>query len=159
MKFKQAITTILFSGLLLFAGCNAEKKQAYDAFAKCLTDKGLIMYGAYWCPHCAEQKALFDDASQYINYVECDPKGENPQPDICLEKKVDRYPTWIYTDGRRWEKVMTFEELGEITSCTVPENEKSTKETDSNSETATPSHEIKIESAPAEENTPAESQL
>ena len=30
-----------------------------DSFAQCLTSKGMKMYGAWWCPHCAEQKESF----------------------------------------------------------------------------------------------------
>jgi hypothetical protein len=109
------------------------------------------MYGAYWCPHCTEQKELFEDSFQYINYVECDPKGENAQPEVCIEKDIKRYPTWIYSDGRRWEKVMTFEELGEITSCTLPSDapaEEDDSEEENNSEEAV--NEVKIEAAPEE---------
>ena len=61
-----------------------------DTFAKCLTSKGLIMYGAEWCPHCKEEKALFGDSFKYVNYVEC------PQnTDLCLAKGIRGYPTWI----------------------------------------------------------------
>ena len=61
-----------------------------DAFAKCLTTKGLTMYGAEWCPHCKEEKALFGDSFKYVNYVEC------PQnTDLCLAKGIQGYPTWI----------------------------------------------------------------
>ena len=31
----------------------------YDGFAQCLKDKGATFYGAFWCPHCKAQKALF----------------------------------------------------------------------------------------------------
>jgi hypothetical protein len=61
-----------------------------DAFAKCLTDKGFVMYGAAWCSHCAAQKALFGDSFKYIKYVEC-PDNIN----FCLDKGVQGYPTWI----------------------------------------------------------------
>jgi len=61
-----------------------------DDFAKCLTDKGWVMYGAVWCSHCKEQKALFGDSFQYIKYVEC---PDNEQ--LCLAKGVNGYPTWI----------------------------------------------------------------
>jgi thiol-disulfide isomerase/thioredoxin len=61
-----------------------------DTFAKCLTSKGLTMFGAEWCPHCLEEKALFGDSFKYINYVEC------PQnTDLCLAKGIQSYPTWI----------------------------------------------------------------
>ena len=61
-----------------------------DSFAKCLTVKGFSMYGAEWCPHCKDQKALFGDSFKYINYVEC-PQNTN----LCLAKGIQGYPTWI----------------------------------------------------------------
>ena len=61
-----------------------------DTFAKCLTEKGWVMYGAEWCVHCKAQKERFGESFQYIKYVEC--------PDnikLCLNKGVNGYPTWI----------------------------------------------------------------
>jgi hypothetical protein len=42
-----------------------------EQLAKCLTEKGIKMYGSMYCPHCAEQKALFGDSFKLVNYVEC----------------------------------------------------------------------------------------
>lgn len=61
-----------------------------NAFAKCLTDKGWVMYGAAWCSHCKTQKELFGSSFQYIKYVEC---PDNTQ--LCLDKGVNGFPTWI----------------------------------------------------------------
>ena len=53
------------------------------------------MYGAYWCPHCQEQKELFGrQAFAIINYVECDPNGKSAQPQRCQAAGITRYPTW-----------------------------------------------------------------
>ncbi len=61
------------------------------SLAKCLTEKGWTMYGAYWCPHCKAQKEFFgEEAFKFINYVECTEKT-----DLCNAKKVQGYPTWI----------------------------------------------------------------
>src|SRR3989344_3569664 len=35
------------------------KPGKYDPFAQCLTDNGAKMFGAYWCPHCSDQKKMF----------------------------------------------------------------------------------------------------
>ncbi|MDS3859747.1 vitamin K epoxide reductase family protein [Thermosynechococcaceae cyanobacterium BACA0444] len=65
------------------------------SLAKHLTQSGAVMYGAYWCSHCHDQKELFGKtAFKQINYVECDPGGQNPQPDLCRAKDVKSYPTW-----------------------------------------------------------------
>jgi hypothetical protein len=70
--------------------CVLPTDKNYDAFAKCLTEKGATMYGAEWCPHCKEQKAVFGNSFKYINYVEC---PDNTQ--LCLDKGIQGYPTWI----------------------------------------------------------------
>ena len=69
-----------------------------DTFAQCLTDRGWTMYGAYWCPHCQNEKAAFGDSFRKVNYVEC-----TKEPDRCIAAGVKGYPTWIAEDGRRLE--------------------------------------------------------
>lgn len=69
------------------------QEQNLDEFAKCLTDKDFVMYGAVWCSHCKEQKNMFGSSFQYINYVEC-PDNIN----LCKEKGVDGVPAWEIQD-------------------------------------------------------------
>jgi len=65
------------------------------ALAEHLTASGSKMYGAFWCSHCHDQKQLLGkEAVAKIDYVECDPKGKNPQVEVCEEKKIQSYPTW-----------------------------------------------------------------
>jgi glutaredoxin len=71
------------------------------------------MYGAYWCPHCAEQKALFGEAAKELPYVECDPSGVNPRPDLCEKVGVKSFPTWV-VGGERREGVQSLETLAEL---------------------------------------------
>lgn len=74
----------------------ASTDQAVE-LAKRMTEKGISMYGAYWCPHCSRQKELFGaEAWSYIDYVECSPKGYGFKG-MC--KNVDGYPTFM--DKRR----------------------------------------------------------
>lgn len=89
----------LFFGLtavvLVIAGCAGEPEDGqYAQVAQCLTDKGVKFYGAFWCPHCSDQKRMFGDDIRYITYVECDPRGENADPAACRAAGVTRYPTW-----------------------------------------------------------------
>ena len=88
----------------------------YDDFAKCLSQKGVVMYGAYWCQHCANQKKLFGDSFQFVNYVECDAGGPNPQPALCAQKGITGYPTWIY-DGESRNGEQSLQSLGDWASC------------------------------------------
>lgn len=69
------------------------------SLAEHLTALDARMFGAYWCPHCHDQKELFGkQAIQKINYVECDPQGPNAQPKVCAAAKVTGFPTWIVKD-------------------------------------------------------------
>ncbi|MEE8442945.1 MAG: vitamin K epoxide reductase family protein, partial [Dehalococcoidia bacterium] len=86
--------------------------------AKHLSETGAVMYGAYWCPHCADQKAIFGDAIEYINYVECDPKGEDGNPFQCALKRIQVYPTWEI-GGRMYEGVFQLQALAELSGLTL----------------------------------------
>ncbi|HEY9656920.1 MAG TPA: vitamin K epoxide reductase family protein [Allocoleopsis sp.] len=73
----------------------ATSGQSEIDLAKHLTSIGAKMYGAYWCPHCHDQKELFGkQAFALINYVECDPAGQNPQVETCKAAGIQGYPTW-----------------------------------------------------------------
>ena len=58
---------------------------------------GATMYGAYWCPHCQRQKELFGlEAFQYINYIECSPKGYKNNYGMCINDGIEGYPYWKF---------------------------------------------------------------
>ena len=59
------------------------------------------MYGAYWCPHCAEQKEMFGTSFQYVPYVECGIKGSRDEAPVCAQAGVKHFPTWQFPDGER----------------------------------------------------------
>jgi thiol-disulfide isomerase/thioredoxin len=94
---------------------------ALDNFSKCVAEKQVVMYGAFWCPHCKEQKELFGDAFRDINYVECgvqgDPRGQTP---ACKMMMIKKYPTWTFPNGERKESVLTLQELSQNTGCKLP---------------------------------------
>lgn len=71
------------------------------ALARHLREQGAVMYGAYWCPRCTEQKALFGDAAKDIPYVECAKDGVNGRPDLCEKAGVKAFPTWVLGTERR----------------------------------------------------------
>jgi glutaredoxin len=97
-------------------GATPDSGVTLEAFAACLAEKGATMYGAWWCPHCKEQKAIFgEEAAEKLSYVEC---AENPQ--ACIDKKVEFYPTWIFADGSLVTGAQGFAALSQKTSCPVP---------------------------------------
>ena len=114
-----AIIVILF---FLPKGKNSYSQAQIDTFAKCLTDKGTTMYGAFWCPHCAKTKARFGSSFRYINYVECDPRGENEQSMLCIQKNIDKYDTWEFANGERLVAEPTFEAMAEKSGCPLGGN-------------------------------------
>lgn len=86
-------------------------ESAYAAgLARHLSQSGAVFYGAYWCPHCREQKKLFGAAAALLPYVECDPHGSTPQPARCLARGIRVYPTWEI-GGQLVEGVSTLDEL------------------------------------------------
>ncbi|MFQ6539890.1 MULTISPECIES: vitamin K epoxide reductase family protein [Aphanothece] len=65
------------------------------ALAEHLTSSGAVMYSAYWCPHCHEQKELFGkEATAKLKVIECAPDGRNSQKALCDSKGVEGFPTW-----------------------------------------------------------------
>jgi hypothetical protein len=83
------------------------------ALADHLRDSGAVFYGAYWCPHCQNQKQMFGAAASRLPYVECDPGGTNAQPDACQAAGVKAYPTWI-VNGQRMEGEVQPAELARL---------------------------------------------
>ena len=91
-----------------------------DGFAQCLTAKQAKMYGAYWCPHCEEQKEMFDSSFDYAPYVECGIKGSKALEPICSQLGIKRFPTWIFADGTRAEGKQDLTFLSDKTGCALP---------------------------------------
>lgn len=91
-----------------------------DSFAKCLGEKGAKFYGAFWCPHCKNQKQLFGNAAKYLPYIECSAPDQRTQYQICNDAKVEGYPTWDFADGSRLTGEVPLEKLSEKTGCLLP---------------------------------------
>lgn len=99
------------------AGASTED-SSFDAaliekLALFLKEKGMVMYGADWCPHCQEQKKEFGDSFKEIDYVECDAKGPDANPDECVAQGIEGYPTWIY-QGTKYPGIKSLSELAKI---------------------------------------------
>lgn len=122
---KFAVISLVCS--LFLVGCSSTPSggQTDDealAIAKCIDDKGAKMYGAFWCPHCADQKKMFGkEAEKYMPYNECDARGENPVTEECLTLDVKSYPTWIFADNSRLVGAIPLTELQEKTDCSAEE--------------------------------------
>jgi len=103
--------------VVVSAGCiSGNSAEKTDNLAKCLTEKGVKMYGAYWCPHCQNQKKAFGDSFQYVDYVECDANGPNGNPPACELAGIKGYPTWIIK-GVQYSGEQDLGTLAKIAGC------------------------------------------
>lgn len=110
-----AALAVLLGGLIYWADRNSTAPGKFDELASCLRDKGVTMYGAAWCPHCQNQKNEFGNSFRLVPYVEC---PDNPT--VCIEKKVESYPTWIFPGDKRLVGEQSLEKLAEGAGCPVP---------------------------------------
>jgi len=93
-----------------------------DGLAQCLTEKGVMMYGAYWCPHCQTQKKAFGNSWQYVKYVECSLPGGRGQTQECTDAGIQSYPTWVFPGGQRLGGEQSFAALAEKAGCAFEGN-------------------------------------
>lgn len=89
-----------------------------QAFAQCLTHRGMKLYKRESCSFCKQQLAIFTGAVSELEIVDCD-----EQEDLCTEAGVQRIevevqlvPTWRY-GKKNYEGVKTLSELGGISGC------------------------------------------
>ena len=108
-----AFAAVIYLGL-------RKRGNRLDGFAKCLAAKQVKMYGAYWCPHCAEQKEMFESSFQYVPYVECGIPGSREEAPACKEAGIKHFPTWQFGDGERREGTQPLPALGAKTGCSLP---------------------------------------
>ena len=136
---RDFVILLLITMALLLQGCGSGKttskytEEQIKELAQCLTENEVVMYGAFWCPHCLNTKKKFGTSFGYINYVECDPrckpdengdilsacKGNPGQPELCLERGIEGYDTWIFKDGTRAIGEPALELLDEKSDCNI----------------------------------------
>ncbi|MGB7893701.1 MAG: vitamin K epoxide reductase family protein [Microcoleus sp.] len=97
---------------------------AQIALARHLRQIGAKEYGAYWCPHCHDQKMLFGkEAAKIIDYFECDPKGQNSRAEICqaAAANIKGFPTWEI-NGQFYAGTQSLDKLADLSGYTGPRN-------------------------------------
>ncbi len=143
VKIFISIIGLLVLGVIVsvLVGANGERATGpgkYDAFAQCLTDKGAVFYGAFWCPHCQAQKKMFGSSAKLLPYVECSTLDGKSQLPACKEKGISSYPTWTFADGTKMTGEVPLVQLATKTQCPLPEGESSSAGPTSGSSEATP---------------------
>ena len=84
--------------------------------AEHLTKEGVVMYNAYWCPHCHDQKEMFGkEAAEKLNLVECAKDGFNNKKELCEAKGITGFPSWEI-NGSIDSGVKSLRELAEISN-------------------------------------------
>lgn len=124
MNNKKAVwilVALIFIGGVVWLIRTPGKAGALDSFATCIKDSGAKFYGAFWCPHCQNQKALFASSAKLLPYIECStPDGKSQLP-ICNEAEIKGYPTWTFADGTTKSGEVSLADLSTATSCPLPE--------------------------------------
>jgi len=130
MKNKNKTTKFVFFVLVLIVtvvgvGVLANQPKGpgkYDTFAQCLRDSGTRFFGAFWCPHCQTQKKSFGSSAKFLNYIECS-NPDKSQTQVCIDNKIEAYPTWIFPDQSRLTGEVDFTTLASKSACTLPTEE------------------------------------
>jgi hypothetical protein len=82
-----------------------------------LQKTGAKLYGAWWCPHCYEQKQLFGQEAVQASFeslaIECAEDGLNNQIERCRQQEIQGFPTWIIK-GQKYPGVQSPAKLAEL---------------------------------------------
>lgn len=101
-RITVGIIAALLIGIALLGVYAVIAPGDYDEFAKCLTERGVVMYGEDWCQYTNAQKNMFGNSFKYINYE--------------VKSNLRVRPTWVI-GGKTHETVQSFERLSELTGC------------------------------------------
>ena len=103
-----SIVGVLILVITSYSVYSMKRPGPYDSFAKCISQKGAVMYGAMdWCKFTQAQKAMFGRSFKYVNYHEFNEL-----------QGIKKTPTWVI-NGKWHENVQSFEELAALTECSL----------------------------------------
>ncbi|MEK6871843.1 MAG: hypothetical protein AABX16_02975 [Nanoarchaeota archaeon] len=114
-----AVLVLVIVGGYQWYNTREVSSNQYDTFAQCLTEKGALFYGTFWCPHCKEQKKMFGNSIEYVSYIECSTPDGNSQLPVCAAAGIEGYPTWKFADGSELSGKQSFETLSKKTGCAI----------------------------------------
>ncbi len=104
---------------------NPELTVVLNSVAHALKDSGTKFYGASWCPHCMQQKEFFKTAVKELPYIECSTAGAgSPQTQVCIDAKIESYPTWEFAPGVRGSLEIIPMDLASIINYPLDDNAK-----------------------------------
>ncbi|MAE13248.1 hypothetical protein CMO92_01670, partial [Candidatus Woesearchaeota archaeon] len=100
--FISGAVVVLILAVGIYAVKQSKAPGHYDNLAKCMTEKGVVVYGAEWCKYTAEQKTNFGKSFEYVTYK-----------DYSENSAVKITPTWVI-DGLMYERVQSMDRLAEL---------------------------------------------
>lgn len=121
-KLIWLLVLVLVVGGLVWLIKTPSKPGKLDAFASCIKESGAIYYGAFWCPNCKNQEALFGRSAGLLPRVECSTPDGRGQLQVCQDASIKGYPTWQFSNGTRQTGTLSLERLSEATGCALPED-------------------------------------
>ena len=89
------------TGEMMYAPARVSTQSTEQAvtLARHLKKEGVVMYSAFWCPHCRNQREFFGrEAWREVAWVECGKGGVNQDAKLCV--KVDGYPAFYNKKGK-----------------------------------------------------------
>ncbi len=105
-KIYLGIIGVVIVAIAAYSVYSTTRPGPYDNFAKCLTEKGAVVYGAIdWCKYTQGQKAMFGNSWKYLNYQ-----------DFTKLPGIKKTPTWVI-NGAWHENVQSFDKLAALTGC------------------------------------------
>ena len=123
---KKTNTILIVAGLIIlvigvwYFTVGSSAPGPYDDFARCLGEKGLTFFGAFWCPHCQNQKEMFGSSAKYLPYVECSTPDGGAQNASCQQRGIKSYPTWEFPGGERITGEVELSTLSQKSGCALP---------------------------------------
>jgi len=103
----SSLIVILIMGGFGYSFVQSNKPGPLDDFAKCLTEKGAIMYGASFCKYTHGQKGMFGNSAKYLDYR-----------DFSEDANIKFTPTWVI-DGQYYKNAQSLDRLAFITGCVI----------------------------------------
>jgi thiol-disulfide isomerase/thioredoxin len=126
-KYTSWIVTVvavgaIIAGIAWYSVSVSGGSGKYDGFASCIAESKAVFYGAFWCPHCQSQKALFGKSAKNLPYVECSTPDGQGQTAECKAAGIQSYPTWRFADGTEKNGELSLATLASSTACVLVED-------------------------------------
>jgi len=83
-----------------------------EDLARCLTERGVVLYSTPWCGACVRQKQLFGPFASLLNEVDCTQESQR-----CNDANIRAVPTWVFSGGSHHEGIRTLRQLARRARC------------------------------------------